>query len=82
MFISKKELNDIRKRLETLEQENDMLLKFKQSVEDNLHRFADKINTLWLEKKFAKPNTKPTQTKPLAKKRGRPVGSKNKKVVK
>jgi len=61
MFISKKELEDIKSKL-------DSLFIFKRTTEDNLTRFADHINVMWLEKSTQKPV--------IAKKRGRPVGSK------
>ncbi len=73
MFISKKELEDIREQLKQLNNSVSVLTTFKHLTEANMSHLIKEINAKLLQKKQAPA----ILNKPVPKKRGRPVGSKN-----
>lgn len=77
MFISKKELNEIRSQLLRLQNEVSALTTFKHLTDANMSHLIKEVNAKLLQKKKAPA----ILNKPAPKKRGRPVGSKNKAKV-
>ncbi len=77
MFISKKELNEIRSQLLRLQNEVSALTTFKHLTDANMSHLIKEVNAKLLQKKKAPA----ILNKPVPKKRGRPVGSKNKAKV-
>ena len=76
MFISKKELNEIKSQLIRLQNEVSALTTFRHLTEANMSHMIKEVNSKLLQMKSAK--TPAILSKPVPKKRGRPAGAKNK----
>ena len=76
MFISKKELNEIKSQIIRLQNEVSALTTFRHLTEANMSHMINEVNSKLFQMKAAK--TPAILSKPAPKKRGRPAGSKNK----
>lgn len=76
MFISKRELEDIKEQLRQLNNSVSILTTFKHLTEANMSHMIKELNSKLTQMKSAK--TPAVLSKPVPKKRGRPAGSKNK----